>query len=340
MCSKMILFSFFLRQLDKMARKPRIEFPGALYHVFSRGNNKQQVFKCDKDYAAFLERVKNYAERYLFKVYVFVLMPNHFHLVMETSVVPLSKIMQGILQSYTFHFHKNYGSVGHLFQGRYKAILCDKETYLMELVRYIPLNPVRAEIVTLPEEYKWSSYHSYFRDTSQGFVDSEFVLNLFDEDRIAAKRLLRMFIREGLSMGHKEELYEVIDQRILGSEDFVEEVRLNIETKTEKKYSEEIAQSLKRKQDLAKILNIVSNVTEIQKAAILGENREPRASMARGIFSYVAVKYAGYNNKNISNMISKDPSSVTCMVRRIETQSKESSDLRNLLEKVIQLIKV
>lgn len=135
-----------------MARKPRIEFPGALYPVFSRGNNKQKVFQCDKDYAAFLERIIKYAERYLFKVYVFVLMPNHLHLVMETHVVPLSKIMQGLLQSYTIYFHKNYHSVGHLFQGRYKAILCDKEAYLMELVRYIPLNPVRADIVDLPED--------------------------------------------------------------------------------------------------------------------------------------------------------------------------------------------
>jgi len=323
-----------------MARKPRIEFPGALYHVFSRGNNKQQVFKSDRDYKAFLERVKKYSERYLFKVYVYVLMPNHFHLILETHVAPLSKIMQGLLQSYTLYFHKNYSSVGHVFQGRYKAILCDKETYLMELVRYIPLNPVRADIVNFPEDYKWSSYHSYFGDSSQSVVDSGFVLNLFDEDRTAARKMLWSFIRDGLSMGHKEELYDVVDQRILGSEDFVDEVKTKIDTKLGTNCADDITQTFNTKQNLAEILNTVSDVTQIPKTAISGRSKELHISMARGIFTYVAVKYAGYNNKDLSKLKNKDPSSITFMVRRIETQKKENSDLSETLEKVIQLTKV
>ena len=324
-------FSSYFRLYVEMARKPRIEFPGALYHVFSRGNNKQPVFKCETDYEAFLERVKRYSEKYLFKVFVYVLMPNHIHLVMETNVAPLSKIMQGLLQSYTMYFHKNYGSVGHLFQGRYKAILCDKEAYLMELIRYIPLNPVRAGIVNLPEDYKWSSYHSYLGDSSHSFVDIEFVFNLFDEDWTIAKKLLWSFVREGLSMGHKQELYDVVDQRILGSDDFVEEVKKKIVTKSGLDYIEEIPQPLNIVQDLTKILSVVSDVTKIPKTAILGRSKERKVSLARGIFSYVAVIYAGYNNKNISSLLNKDPSSVTFMIRRIEDQKSENLEFESYL---------
>ncbi|MFC2164330.1 transposase [Acidobacteriota bacterium] len=323
-----------------MARKPRIEFPGALYHVFSRGNNKQQVFKSDRDYITFLERLKKYSERYQFKVYVYVLMPNHFHIVIETHIAPLSKIMQGLLQSYTLYFHKTYGSVGHLFQGRYKAILCDKETYLMELVRYIPLNPVRSDIVNLPEDYKWSSYQTYFGDSSKSFIDTEFVFNLFNKDRTIAKKMLWLFIRDGLSTGHKEELYDVVDQRILGSENFVEEVMTKKDTKLVMDYEEENTKPLNTPQALTEILDVVSDVTEIPKTAILGSSKKPQISGARGIFAYVAVKYAGFNTRKISNLINKDPSSVTYMVRRIETRKRESSDLYYLLEKVFQLIKV
>jgi len=323
-----------------MARKPRIEFPGALYHVFSRGNNKQLVFICETDFEAFLERIKRYSEKYLFKVYVYVLMPNHFHIVLETHVIPISKIMQELLQSYTLYFHKNYGTVGHLFQGRYKAILCDKETYLKELVRYITLNPVRADIVNLPENYKWSSYHSYFGDSSQSFVDIEFVFNLFDEDRTSAKKLLWAFIRDGLSMGHKQELYDVVDQRILGSEQFVNEIKSKIEEKNGLDHLDEPIKTVKIQRSLTEILNIVSDVTEIPKSAILSSSKELHISRARGIFTYVAVKYLGFHNRKISNFIKKDPSSVTHMVRRIENSKRGNSSLSSMLEKVIQLIQV
>ena len=150
-----------------MARKPRVEYPGAFYHVMTRGNRKEAIFKDDKDRLRFLRKVLEYKERYGFILYAYILMKNHIHLLIETRDAALSKIMQGLLQSYTQWYNGKYRTVGHLFQGRYKSILCDKKVYLLNLIRYIHLNCVRAGLVRDPGEYKWSSHRIYLGRTSK-----------------------------------------------------------------------------------------------------------------------------------------------------------------------------
>lgn len=118
-----------------MARKPRIEYEGALYHVITRGNQKQKIFKEPHDYRKFLDIISAYKQRYHFRIHAYVLMINHVHLLIETQEVPLSKILQGINQSYTMYYNHKYKTVGHLFQGRYKAILCDRDRYLLTLLK-------------------------------------------------------------------------------------------------------------------------------------------------------------------------------------------------------------
>ena len=173
-----------------MARKPRIEFEGAFYHVITRGNQRQRVFKDRDDYEQYLKILGDYKIQYDYVLYGYVLVSNHVHLLIETKEKPLSKILQGINQSYTIYFNKRYGMVGHLFQGRYKAILCEKDAYLLSLVKYIHLNPIRARVVKSLEEYPWSS-HRYYVETvrNQGIVDTEQVLKMFSEDRRRARRL-------------------------------------------------------------------------------------------------------------------------------------------------------
>ncbi len=129
-----------------MARKPRIEFHGAFYHVITRGNQRQKIFKDKQDYIRYLAILSDYKERYKYFLYAYVLMNNHVHLLIQTQETPLSKILQGINQRYTIYFNRKYKTIGHLFQGRYKAILCDKDEYLLTLVKYIHNNPVRAGI--------------------------------------------------------------------------------------------------------------------------------------------------------------------------------------------------
>jgi len=144
-----------------MARRPRIHFTGALYHVISRGNRRQGVFRDEKDLKRFLDYLSQCKTRSPFRPYAYALRKNHIHLLLEVERTPLSKIMQSILFRYTHYFNRRYRQVGHLFQGRYKAIACDKDAYLLELVRYIHLNPVRAKVVKGPEDYRWTGHLSY-----------------------------------------------------------------------------------------------------------------------------------------------------------------------------------
>lgn len=124
-----------------MARRPRIEFPGAFYHVIVRGNQRQQIFHDEADYGKYLSLLSGYRERYQFKLFAYTLMGNHVDLLIESGETPLSKILQGLSQSYTQYYNRRWKTVGHLFQGRYKAILCDRDAYLLALVRYIPSFP-------------------------------------------------------------------------------------------------------------------------------------------------------------------------------------------------------
>jgi putative transposase len=135
-----------------MARKPRLEYPGALLHVIARGNNRQEIFHDDEDRRAYLERLGLYLGEGGVTIYCFCLMSNHVHLLVEVGERSLSQVMQRLLTWHARHHSVKYKRVGHLFQGRYKAILCDKDAYLLELVRYIHLNPVRAGLVTDPRE--------------------------------------------------------------------------------------------------------------------------------------------------------------------------------------------
>jgi len=129
-----------------MPRKPRIEYNGAFYHVITRGNQRQKTFKDQADFEKYLQILAIYKNRYHYRLYTYVLMDNHVHLLIETGETPLSKILQGINQSYTLYFNRLYRTVSHLFQGRYKAILCDRDNYLLALLKYIHQNPLRVGI--------------------------------------------------------------------------------------------------------------------------------------------------------------------------------------------------
>jgi putative transposase len=132
-----------------MARRPRLFAPGLLYHVIARGNQRRETFMDEEDYRAYLHRLAVYRARHAVTLLAYCLMPNHVHLLARTGDVPLAKFMQGLQQSYTQWFNRVHGKVGHVFQGRYRAIVCDSETYLPTLVRYIHLNPVRAGLAQL-----------------------------------------------------------------------------------------------------------------------------------------------------------------------------------------------
>jgi len=139
-----------------MARPARICFPGALYHVMARGNARDPVVRDDVDRRCFLGTVAHVVDRYALVLYAYCLMDNHYHLLLETPKANLSQALRQLNGVYTQAFNRRHGKVGHVLQGRFKSILVDKDSYLLELARYVVLNPVRAKAVRKPEAYRWS----------------------------------------------------------------------------------------------------------------------------------------------------------------------------------------
>lgn len=309
-----------------MARKPRIEFQGALYHVVTRGNQRQKIFKGLADYQKYLELLERYKDRYPFFLYAYVLMTNHVHLLIEMRETPLSKILQGISQSYTMYFNRKYGTVGHVFQGRYKAILCDRDAYLLSLVKYIHYNPIRTKMAKSLGMYPWSSHHAYWaRKKFEGLVDTEFVLGLFSTRKGVARRRYREFIKdeEGLK---REEVYSTVDQRIQGGEEFVERVLA--------RYGGEGSDKGRRKvYALSQIGSAVEKLYGISAKELRSSAKTRQISFGRKVFSFMA-RECGYRCNEVAAYLSKDPSGITVHARVGEKLSMPIKELREYLDQI------
>ncbi|WHZ29946.1 MAG: transposase [Nitrospira sp.] len=204
-----------------MARPLRIEFPGALYHVTTRGNARQDIFIDDEDRQRFLGVLAHVVSRFHLLLHAYCLMDNHFHLVVETPDANLSRAMRQLNGVYTQAFNRRHGRVGHVLQGRFKAIVVDRESYLLELCRYVVLNPVRAKTTRKPDTYPWSSYQATAGVVSvPSLLTVDWLLSQFGQQRAAAQRKYRAFVAEGI--GHHSLWEQVRGQVLLGNERFVE----------------------------------------------------------------------------------------------------------------------
>jgi putative transposase len=202
-----------------MARPLRIEFDGALYHVTSRGNARRAIFLDDDDRQSFLERLDKVVDRFGWVCHGYCLMVNHFHLLLETPAANLSRGMQLLNGTYTQGFNRCHKRVGHVLQGRFKGILVEKESQLLELARYVVLNPVRAGVVRHPREFPWSSYRATAgEDVPAHFLTTEWILSQFDGNLKRARAAYRRFVMEGLGVSVWENVKGGI---LLGTEEFV-----------------------------------------------------------------------------------------------------------------------
>jgi REP-associated tyrosine transposase len=205
-----------------MARPLRITFPGAFYHVASRGNERKAVFKSLRDRKKFLEYLESATQRYDARIHAYCLMDNHYHLLLETPSGNLSQIMRHINGAYTTYFNVKRGRSGHLFQGRYKAILVDIDEYAKELSRYIHLNPVRAKIVETPEEYDWSSYQFYIgKQGAAKWLYRDFILGYFGKKIASAQKGYQKFVNALAFQEYDSPLEQVVSSTLLGSADFI-----------------------------------------------------------------------------------------------------------------------
>ena len=207
-----------------MARPIRVEYEGGLYHVTSRGNARQDVFLDSEDYQDFLRLLSTVVERYRWIVHAYCLMTNHYHLLVEIPQANLASGMRQLNGVYAQKFNLRHGRVGHLFQSRYKSFLVEKDSYLLELSRYIVLNPVAAGIVSSPEKWPWSSYRATAGlDKGMEFLHSESIFALFSSLGAKARKLYISYVKEG--MGGENPLKEARGGFILGGEQFVVKIR-------------------------------------------------------------------------------------------------------------------
>ncbi|MGA7966863.1 MAG: transposase [Gammaproteobacteria bacterium] len=207
-----------------MARPLRIEFNGALYHVTSRGDRREDIYEDDEDREAFLAVLAEVVRRFNWICHAYCLMDNHYHLMVETPDGNLSKGMRQLNGVYTQATNRRHGRTGHLFQGRFKGILVDKNNYLLELGRYVVLNPVRARIVKKPEDYAWSSYRATVGAAAvPPWLATDGVLAQFGKRRADARRRYRRFVMDGI--GGMDLWANVSQQIYLGDKRFVKRMQ-------------------------------------------------------------------------------------------------------------------
>jgi REP element-mobilizing transposase RayT len=301
-----------------MARRPRLFAPGLLYHVIVRGNQRRKTFLSDADYQAYLDRLGRYRRKYGHTIHAYCLMPNHVHLLVESSHEPLAKFMQGLQQSYSQYFNLRHRKTGHVFQGRYKAIVCQQDEYLLQLIRYIHLNAVRAGMVKDPEQYLYSGHRAYLEGKATEVIDPRKVLGL-----MGGKARFRGFIGDGMKEGHKEEYYEVMDQRFLGAEGFGEKLQ-----------DEHEEPRAKKRRPLEKVVEELGDELGIGATELKSADRSWAVSKARTMIGYVLVRRQGYALGEVARYFARDGATVSKLIGRLAERIVEDEMLRREIDRL------
>jgi len=297
-----------------MPRKPRIHFPGAFYHAILRGNAGQDVFFDAADRSRFYLLLQEGSERFGCRIHAFCLMTNHIHLAVQVGNIPLSRVMQNLGFRYTqYHNHKRKLK-GHLFQGRYKALLIDADSYLLELVRYLHLNPVRAGMVQDPEAYAWSSHGAYLGQQSITWLTTDWVYRHFSENTKEAMRLYRCFAMDGLKGEYRKEFHRgSFEGRALGDDAFIERAL----AKTD--------EGVGRKLALEAVLAAVCLVYDLPKAELASRSRVRRVSEARAMAALTVREAEGLSLVELGRRLNQDVSSLSQAARRLALRMKEDA---------------
>ena len=286
-----------------MARPLRIEFPGAVYHVTSRGNAKQAIFVDDRDRGRFLDVLSTVVNRFNWHCHAYCLMGNHYHLVIETLDANLSKGMRELNGVYTQGFNQRYKRVGHLLQGRYKAILVEKDNYLLSLCRYVVLNPVAVGLIRRPEQWRWSSYGAAIGLVKRpSFLTIDWVLSQFGgRKRVAIERYKR-FVMEGIG---KESPWETLKGQIfLGTEEFIGQLR----------------ELLNEKKDMKELPKLQRHVARPSLSDLI-KTKKGKERKTEGKAIYAAYVRYGYSMKEIAEFLGLHYATISRAIKREERGS-------------------
>lgn len=286
-----------------MARPLRIEYEGAVYHITSRGNARQDIFLDDNDRTKFLEILSDVVERHNWVCYAYCLMTNHYHLLIETPDANLARGMHQLNGVYTQAFNRRHHRVGHVLQGRYKAILVEKESHLLELARYIVINPVRAKSARHPRDWRWSSYRTTAGEReAPTFLTVDWILAQFGPDRKKSIKEYRRFVRDGYGI---EVWKELRGGAILGTERFVEKLK-----------------PLLRKRDSAMEIPRRERLAARPKLSELFTGVQSRSDRNEAI--YRAMRIYEYTLKEVAEFAGLHYSTVSVIAKRVAEGKKDS----------------
>ena len=317
-----------------MARPLRVEYPGAFYHVLNRANGRELIFLDQRDREKFLQYLETAIERYGVIVHTYCLMDNHYHLLLETPQPNLSVTMHWLNVSYATYFNRKRRRHGHLFQGRFKAILIDADAYLKQLSRYIHLNPVRAEMVTSPDQYQWSSYPAFIgKQKPAKFLETRWLLSNFGKSKKEAQRNYQKFVEKVDITSLKNPSKQLRGGFILGDTEFVNWVKATF--LFERKDEGEIPQlkNLKPRIVPEMLIGQVAEAFECGAEKILAKGL--KRNRAREVAIYLARDLCRLSCKDLGAFFGGVSGAlITIMYNRIADETARDIRLRRKVEKI------
>ena len=310
-----------------MARPIRIEYPGAVYHVICRGNNRQGIYRDDEDRRRYLEKLSYYCQDKKVDLLAYCLMSNHVHLLLETPQGNLSKMMQAFQTSYTVYFNKRHGRTGHVFEQRYKAMLVEKDNYLLQVSRYIHLNAMSAKLAERAQDYRWCSYGSYLKGRGIPGLKTETVLGQLNGSKTRQLQQYREYVEGRQKERLKNPAPEVRRQIYVGDEEFIEA--------TQKRGK--ALPTMERRYSLQRIIKSVSAVTGIGETEMRQLQRGEAIKASREMLCYVARHHGQVRMSELAKLLQvKESSTPSHAVRRAEERLKVEANFRRLLNQVMQ----
>jgi putative transposase len=329
-----------------MPRTARLDAPGVLHHVMIRGIERGNIFRSNKDRDDFLDRLAVLCPGTQTICYAWAFMSTHAHFLFRSGTEPLSRLMRRLLTGYVIGFNHRHNRNGQLFQNRYKSIICQEETYLRELVRYIHLNPIRAGLVRTLEElksYKYCGHSALMGKAKREWQDTDYILGFFGEGEAGARKRYESFVKEGAKQGRREELtggglirslggwteardalkggvHVMSDERILGDSDFVDSILLQSQEHYERKHK------LRRQgYDLVRIAERVSEVLGIERDEVFSKGRQSRKVKARSLLCFWAARELGISHTALAKTLDMSIAGVGFAAERGESIAKEAS---------------
>ena len=312
-----------------MARPTRLDYPESFYHVLSRGNERRDIFYEKRDYIRFLELMGKMVKRFKVDIHAYVLMKNHYHLLIRTKDANLSQAVQWLGVSYAVWFNRKHLRSGHLFQGRFKSFLIEDERYFTALCLYIHGNPVRAQIVKRVKDYRWSSYRGYAnKDYQASWLTTDVVLGTYGGNR-------KRFIRAQHSfLGEENTLLDDLRHGLyLGSDEFAEEC-IRRAKREESREKPQVRSLLKDRKIQPLALKILTGLGEEDPDSVMSSRRRTRRP-SRDITIYILSCLGVYTNKRIGEAFGVGYTAVSGAAKRGERYVEENERLKEIVEKII-----